>query len=290
MTSGAGALAYALICGKRHDPLADKIPVYKPHSVNTMVLGTILLWFGWFGFNGGSSLNATIRGVYAACNTNVAAASGALSWMFIDYFRKGRKWSTVALCSGVVAGLVGITPASGFVPIYTAVPIGVLAAAGANFAADLKYLLHIDDGLDVFAIHAVGGFVGSMCTGLFAADYIAALDGFTAISGGWINHHWIQLAFQLASATATLGWSFGVSYVTLFTLNKIPYLKLRLSAEEEELGTDHAEIGEVGYEWYVEEMNPIQGLTPSSGPSSVNKDHEDAEKIPGTPQTSAGPA
>ena len=117
-----------------------------------------------------------------------------------------------------------------------------------------------------------------------------SINGFTAISGGWINHHWIQLAFQLASATATLGWSFGVSYVTLFTLNKIPYLKLRLSAEEEELGTDHAEIGEVGYEWYVEEMNPIQGLTPSSGPSSVNKDHEDAEKIPGTPQTSAGPA
>jgi len=275
MTSGAGALAYALMCGKRHDPVADGLPIYKPHSINTMVLGTIFLWFGWFGFNGGSSGNATIRGFYAAANTNLAAACGALSWMYIDYFRRGRKWTTAGLCSGAVAGLVGITPAAGFVPIYTAVPIGFLTAAGANYAVGLKHILHIDDGLDVFALHGVGGFIGSMCTGLFAADYVAALDGATVISGGWMNHHYVQLGYQLAGATATLIWSFGISCIILFTMNHIPYLKLRMSLEDEVTGTDEIEIGEIGYDWEAHETaSNLPGLVPSRGDSLHKSDGE----------------
>ncbi|ANB11904.1 ammonium permease MEP2 [Sugiyamaella lignohabitans] len=249
MTSGAGALAYALVCGKRHDPLADdKVKTYRPHSVLSVVLGTVFLWFGWLGFNGGSSGNATIRGFYAANSTNLAAASGAMTWLMIDYFRKGRKWSVVAICTGAIAGLVGITPAAGFVPCWSAVPIGVITAAVCNFAFDLKKVLHIDDGLDVFALHGVGGLMGSILTGFFAADYIAALDGATQIPGGWLNHNYRQLGLQLAGATATLGYSFTVSTVILVALKYIPGFHLRLSVEEELLGTDVCQIGETYFQ------------------------------------------
>ncbi|CDK27045.1 unnamed protein product [Kuraishia capsulata CBS 1993] len=262
MSSGIGALAYALICGKRHDPITDSgIPKYRPHSVTSVVLGTVFLWFGWFGFNGGSSGNATIRGFYACVNTNLAAACGGLTWMFVDYFRCGRKWTTVGMCSGAIAGLVGITPAAGFVPVYFSVPIGVITGIVCNFAVDLKSILHIDDGMDVFALHAVGGFTGSVLTGLFAADYVAHLDGSSIIDGGWINQHYKQLGYQLAAATSTLLWSFVVTSILLIVMNKIPFLKLRLSEDEEELGTDAAQIGEFTYqesEMYIPE--PIRSV------------------------------
>lgn len=266
IASGAGALAYALICGKRHDPAADRMPMYRPHSVNSVVLGTVFLWFGWFGFNGGSSGNATIRGFYAANSTNIAAACGCLTWMFIDYFRKGRKWSTVGMCSGAVAGLVGITPAAGFVPVYTSVPIGIIAAAAANFAVDLKHLLHIDDGLDVFALHGVGGIAGSVCTGLFAADYIARLDGATEIDGGWMNHNYVQLGYQLAAIVSTLAWSFVVSSIILLAMNQVPFLKLRLTIEKEVDGVDKAQIGEFTFDW--EDGDVLLNTPPTTRPGS----------------------
>lgn len=269
MSSGAGALAYALICGKRKDPAADGIPTYKPHNIVNVFLGTVLLWFGWFGFNGGSSGNATIRGYYAAANTNLAAACGGLTWMFIDWFRKGHKWSTVALCSGSIAGLVGITPAAGFIPIYFAVPTGVLAAFAANFAVDLKHILRIDDGLDIFALHGVGGFVGSVCTGLFAADYVARLDGSTEIPGGWLNHHYVQLGYQLAGCCATLGWSFTISSIVLLIMNRIPYLKVRLTEEEEFEGTDAAQIGEVAL--FNDDLDTIMGTGPTPTPEKRSR-------------------
>ena len=128
--------------GKRNDPVTRKgMPKYKPHSVTSVVLGTVFLWFGWMFFNGGSAGNATIRAWYSVMSTNLAAACGGLTWMVIDYFRSGRKWTTVGLCSGIIAGLVGITPAAGFVPIWSAVVIGVVTAAGCNLAVDLKGLL-----------------------------------------------------------------------------------------------------------------------------------------------------
>lgn len=274
MSSGAGALAYALICGRRIDTggngSSGRVPTYRPHNIFYVFLGTVFLWFGWFGFNGASSGNATIRGYYAAANTNVAAGCGGLTWMFIDWFKKDRKWSTVALCSGAIAGLVGITPAAGNIPIYFAVPTGVLAAAGANYATDLKSVLGIDDGLDVFALHAVGGFVGSICTGLFAADYIARLDGSTEIDGGWLNHNYIQLGYQLAGACATLAWSFVVSSIILLILNRIPFLRLRLSEEDELAGTDSAEIGE---DAYFDELD----LREKTG-SVLSRDYIDAKR------------
>jgi Amt family ammonium transporter len=123
---------------------------------------------GWFGFNGGSALAANLRAVYASVNTNLAASVGGVTWCLLDY-RLERKWSTVGFCSGVVAGLVAITPGSGFVPVWSAVVFGVLGAAACNYGTKIKYLLRIDDALDIFAVHCIGGLVGNLCTGLFAA-------------------------------------------------------------------------------------------------------------------------
>ncbi|GMM34892.1 ammonium permease [Saccharomycopsis crataegensis] len=252
-SSGISALAYALILGKRNDPTVTHLPKYKPHSVTNIVLGTIFLWFGWLGFNGGSGGSSSIRAWYACMNTMLAAACGGLAWLFVDYFREGRRWTTAGMCMGVIAGLVGITPAAGFVPIYFAVPIGVICAIACNYAVDIKEYLKIDDGMDVFSLHAVGGFVGSCLTGLFAADYVAASDGSVAnggspIDGGWLNHHYKQLGYQLAACTSILLWSFCMTSIILLVMDKIPFLKLRLSEDEEELGTDAAQIGEFIYE------------------------------------------
>lgn len=261
--SGFAALAYSLILGKRHDPVAKgKVPKYKPHSVTSIVFGTIFLWFGWFGFNGGSTGNATIRSWYACVNTNLAAACGGLTWMFVDYFRTGGKWSTVGLCMGAIAGLVGITPAAGFVPVYTAIVFGVVPAIACNFAVDLKNILGIDDGMDVFALHGVGGFIGSALTGLFAADYVAKTDGATEIAGGWMNHHYKQLGYQLAGSCSVGLWSFVVTAIILFAMDKVPFLRLRLHEDEELMGVDLAEIGE--YAYYDEE--DATGLGPKSSP------------------------
>lgn len=132
-----------------------------------------------------------MRAVMAAVVTNLAASVGGMTWCVLD-FRLERKWSTVGFCSGVVAGLVAITPGSGFVPAWSAVVFGVVGSAATNYATKLKYILHIDDALDIFAIHSVGGLVGDLLTGCFAADYIAHLDGYTVIQGGWINRHWVS--------------------------------------------------------------------------------------------------
>lgn len=250
--SGHGALIYALILGKRNDPLTKNgMPKYKPHSVTSVVLGTVLTWVGWIGgFNPGSAGNATIRAWYSAFSTNLAASCGALTWMFIDYFRCGHKWTTVGLCSGAIAGLVGITPAAGFVPLWASVIIGIVTAAGCNLAVDIKHILRIDDGLDVYSLHGVGGCIGSVMTGIFAADYINALAGVEGapISGGWINHHWKQVGYQLAALCSTVAWTCVVTACLLLIMDRIPFLRLRLRPEEEELGTDEAQIGEFTYD------------------------------------------
>ncbi|CAN3375935.1 hypothetical protein DIURU_003143 [Diutina rugosa] len=267
--SGFAALAYSLWLGKRKDPLitTGKVPKYKPHSTFYVVLGTIFLWFGWFGFNGGSTGNATVRSWYAMVNTNVAAATGGLTWMGIDYFRTGGKWSTIGLCLGAIAGLVGITPAAGYVPIYTAVAFGVVPAAICNFAVDIKNLLQIDDGMDVFSLHGIGGFVGNFMTGLFAADYVAAGDGSVAkdasarIAGGWMNHHWKQLGYQLAASCSVAAWSFVVTSILLLAMDRIPFLRIRLHEDEELIGTDFTQIGEFTY--YDEETGEMKKFNDS---------------------------
>lgn len=246
ISSGAAALAYSLMLGKRRGHGTHELN-YRPHNVTHIVIGTVFLWVGWFGFNAGSALAANLRAIMAAVVTNLAASVGGLTWCVLDY-RLERKWSTVGFCSGVIAGLVAITPGSGYVPAWAAVVFGVVGAAACNYATKLKFLLHIDDSLDIFAIHGVGGLVGDLLTGLFAADYIAHLDGFTEIDGGWLNHHWIQLAYQLCDGVTGMTYSFVVSCIILFVLNFIPGLHLRASEQEEIMGMDETEIGEFAYD------------------------------------------
>lgn len=242
ISSGTAALAISVYLGKRRGWGTERL-AYKPHNTSFVVIGTVLLWFGWFGFNGGSALSANLRAIQACIVTNLAASVGGLTWMIIDW-RLERKWSAVGFCSGAISGLVGITPASGFVGSPAAVAIGVVTAAGCNFATKLKYVINVDDTLDVFASHGVGGFIGCVLTGLFADSRVAGFDGLTEIPGGWINHNYIQLGYQLADATSGMAYSFVMTSIILWIMHFIPGLNLRCDEEAEIVGMDEAFVGE----------------------------------------------
>jgi Amt family ammonium transporter len=178
ISSGTAALAISIYLGKRRGYGTPRL-AYKPHNSSYVVLGTVFLWFGWFGFNGGSALGANLRAIQACIVTNLAASTGGLAWMLLDY-RLERKWSVVGFCSGAVAGLVAITPGSGFVGsrrwlvsrslsfieakifLAAAVAFGVLGGTICNFATQLKFLFDYDDALDIFAVHTIGGLVGNV--------------------------------------------------------------------------------------------------------------------------------
>jgi len=256
ISSGAASLAYALILGKRQ---GHGVEEFKPHNMANVVLGTALLWFGWFGFNGGSALAGNIRAGMACVVTNLAASVGGLTWMMIDY-RLERKFSALGFCSGAVVGLVAITPGSGFVGPAASVAFGFIGSIICNFACKLKHAFDFDDALDVFAVHGVGGFVGDFLTGIFAESYIAGLDGTTVINGGWLNGNFIQVAYQLADGTAGMAYSFGVTYFILFIMDKIPGLSLRVDAETEIRGLDAGEIGELAY-YHVDKIVVVDPKT-----------------------------
>ena len=167
ISSGSAALAYSLMLGKRRGHGTHELN-FRPHNVTQIIIGTVFLWVGWFGFNAGSALSASMRAVMAAVVTNLAASVGGVTWCLLDY-RLEKKWSAVGFCSGVVAGLVAITPGSGYVPAWSAVVYGVAAGSACNYGTKIKFLLGIDDALDIFAVHAIGGLVGNLCTGFFAA-------------------------------------------------------------------------------------------------------------------------
>lgn len=249
IASGSAALAYSLMLGKRRGHGTHELN-YRPHNVTHIVLGTVFLWVGWFGFNGGSALSANLRAIMACMVTNISAAVGGITWCLLDY-RLEHKWSTVGFCSGVIAGLVAITPGSGFVPAWAAVIYGVVGGAACNYATKLKFVIEVDDALDIFAEHGVGGIVGNILTAFFAADYIAHLDGYSEYPGGWINHHWIQLGYQVADSVAGFAYAFGGTCIILFVMNLIPGLSLRASEQAEIMGIDDAELGEFAYD-YVE--------------------------------------
>jgi Amt family ammonium transporter len=162
ISSGSAALAYALMLGKRRGHGTQELN-YRPHNVTHVIIGTVFLWVGWFGFNGGSAVGSNLRATMACVSTNLAASVAGFTWVLVDY-RLERKWSAVGWCSGAVTGLVAITPGSGFVPAWAAVIFGVVAAITCNYATKLKFVLGIDDSLDIFAVHAVGGAVGDILT------------------------------------------------------------------------------------------------------------------------------
>ncbi|KAK1769509.1 ammonium transporter AmtB-like domain-containing protein [Phialemonium atrogriseum] len=251
VTSGAAALAYSMVLGRRRGHGTHELN-YRPHNVAHIVVGTVFLWVGWFGFNAGSALSANLRAVVAAVVTNLAACVGGITWCVLDY-RLERKWSTVGFCSGVVAGLVAITPGSGYVPVWAAIPYGILGAGLANYATKLKFVLGIDDALDIFAVHGVGGLVGTVCTGVFASARVARLDGAGGggVVGGWLDRNWAQLGYQLAASVSGLGYSFVATAAILLVVGRVPGLRLRAAEEDEIAGIDDAEVGEFAYD-YVE--------------------------------------
>ncbi|BGP50784.1 hypothetical protein JCM10450v2_006710 [Rhodotorula kratochvilovae] len=275
ITSGTASLIWSLYLGRRRGYGTAKL-AYRPHSVSHVILGTTLIWFGWFGFNGGSEAAMNLRSVQAGIVTNVAAAMGGLTWMIMDFIYT-RKWSAVSLCSGILAGLVGITPAAGFVGTPSALAIGFITAILANFATGIKVLLKIDDAVDGFAIHGIGGFVGAFLTGLFADTRVTGFDGYSS-GGGWFNHNWVQLGWQLASAVAAMAWAAVVTFILLVIVDHIPGLKLRASEESEILGIDEAECGEYGYDFLALRREMDDGHVEAHAGLSRSPSHLSNEK------------
>ncbi|KAJ3012342.1 hypothetical protein HKX48_006328 [Thoreauomyces humboldtii] len=266
IASGFAGLAYCIMAGKRHKTEEG----FKAHNMTNVFLGLALLWFGWYGFNAGSALAATPRAAMAGVATTVAAASGSLSWMFYDYMRH-RKLSGLGYCAGAVAGLVGITPAAGFVAPWAAIVIGAVTAVCCNIACRIKDRLGFDDSLDAWGVHGVGGYVGGILTGVFAQKWIAALDG-SVIEGGWLDGNFIQVGYQLAASTTIAAWSFFVSLILLFLIDKIPGMHIR-PTEQDQITGDDEQMGEVAYE-----IITTTNLHHAHHPSTTTKRVEKVEK------------
>ncbi|GAA5892262.1 hypothetical protein JCM6882_003624 [Rhodosporidiobolus microsporus] len=280
ITSGTAVFALSWFLGPRRGYGTAKL-AYRPHSVSHIIIGTMLLWFGWFGFNGGSAFAINLRAIQSCVATQVATSMAAITWTGLDYIYTG-KLSAVSMASGCLAGLVGITPAAGYVGAPAALAIGFLTAIAANYATGIKVLLKIDDAVDSFALHGVGGFVGSFLTGLFADSRVTSFDGLTEIDGGWINRNWIQLGYQLASSVTIMSYTFVVSVILLYMINYIPGLKLRASEDQEIVGMDEAECGETAYD-FVQIRREVEGgdETNTAVPSvHTTNSHEKVNKSP----------
>lgn len=240
ISGGYAALVVSWFLGKRKDFDRERKLTSRQRKNDTVMvfLGTSLIYFGWMFFNSGTALNDTIRSSYAFANTNLAASAGMITYALLHYVRNRQRWSVIAACEGVIAGLVGITPAAGFVPFHFAIVTGIATAAVCNLTDGVTRLLGIDEGLEVFNLHGTGGFIGSVCTALFAADWVAALDGSTKIAGGWINGNYIQLGYNLAASVSVAAWTSFMTFALLHLINVIPGLKFRISEAEEEAGFD----------------------------------------------------
>ncbi|MGN6421109.1 MAG: ammonium transporter [Pseudobacter sp.] len=234
ISAGMAALAGALVLKRRNSHKEHReIP---PANIPYVLIGTGLLWFGWFGFNAGSALAANSLAVSAFFTTNTAAAAAGLSWMFFDVLR-GKKPSVLGFCIGAVVGLVAITPAAGFVAIPQSITIGVVAALVSNIAVFYKQKSTLDDTLDVFPCHGLGGIVGMLLTGVFATKAVngAGADGLWLGNAGFL---WTQVKGMLIAVT----FSFTVSWLIFKFINFI--LPLRVTSEEEELGLDATQHNE----------------------------------------------
>jgi Amt family ammonium transporter len=233
-SSGVAALVAALAIGRRAGHGAGM----EPHDIPMTVLGAGLLWFGWFGFNAGSALTAGGLAANALVVTNIGAAAATLSWVLVSYFHKG-KVSVLGAACGAVAGLVAITPASGFVTAGGAVVIGLTVGVVCYGATLLRGRLRIDDALDVFAVHGVGGTFGAIATGVFATTAINAYPGLVDGNAG-------QVLIQVVAVGATIAYS-GVATFAIIKLVEF-VLGLRVPAHEEEVGLDLAVHGEAAYQ------------------------------------------
>jgi Amt family ammonium transporter len=235
ISSGVSALVVALVIGKR-TVNGDRM---EPHDVPMTVLGAGLLWFGWFGFNAGSAVAANGLAASAFMATNTAAAAGTITWVLASYLR-GRKVSVIGAACGAVAGLVAVTPASGFVGVGGALIIGLVAGALCFSATLLRERIKVDDALDVFAVHGVGGTFGAIATGVFATALVQ--PAYT----GLLEGNGQQLVNQLIAVGATIAYAVIATFVIVKVVDVV--LGLRVNKESEEAGLDLSVHGEVAYQ------------------------------------------
>jgi Amt family ammonium transporter len=228
MSAGFAALAGAMVLGRRKTHQAREATT--PANIPFVILGTGMLWFGWFGFNAGSALSASGQAAMAFATTNTASASAALAWIFFDQMR-GQKPSALGACVGAVVGLVAITPAAGYVGIGEAIFIGTCASVVSNLMVHWKNASTLDDTLDVFPCHGVGGMVGMLMTGLFAKDV------------GLMSGHAYTFLVHCGALVFVAVFSFGGSYL-LYKITDL-IIPLRVSEEQEEIGLDLSQHGEV---------------------------------------------
>ncbi|MDY7031230.1 MAG: ammonium transporter [Thermodesulfobacteriota bacterium] len=231
ISSGISSLAAILVLGKRRGYLKEKI---IPHNLTITLLGAGLLWFGWFGFNAGSALAANTSAGLAFTVTHLASSSAALAWLICEWIHQGKP-SALGIASGIVAGLVAITPAAGFVKPIESIIIGLVAGALCYKAVLLKVKLRYDDSLDVFGIHGVGGIWGALATGIFVT-----VGGTGVLAGNW-NQLWVQFLGILA----TVVYAFVGTLIIAYILDKT--IGLRVEEEDEVIGLDQTQHGEIGY-------------------------------------------
>jgi Amt family ammonium transporter len=234
ISAGCAALAGAIVLKRRKAHIENKeIP---PANIPYVLIGTGLLWFGWFGFNAGSALGANSLAVSAFATTNTAAAAAGLAWMFFDVVR-GKKPSVLGFCIGAVVGLVAITPAAGFVAVPQSIFIGAVASLISNLAVYYKSKSTLDDTLDVFPCHGVGGMVGMIMTGIFATKTVNS-----AGNDGLFYGNFSFMLTQLKALVVVVGYSFVMSLAIFKFIDLI--LPLRVSEEEEEMGLDYSQHAE----------------------------------------------
>lgn len=265
INAGVAALVLAIILGKRRGWPREPM---RPHNLTMVMLGAGLLWFGWFGFNAGSSGAANWAASFALVNTLAATAAAILGWLLVERIRDGKPTSLGA-ASGIVAGLVAITPACAAVSPIGALIIGVVAGAACALAVGLKYRFGYDDSLDVVGVHLVGGLIGTLMIGLLATD--VAPDGATGLFyGGGFDQLWRQAV----GAGAVLIYSLVLTTIIAFIVKAA--VGLRVSDDDEITGIDETEHAESGYDFST--LRGGSGLRPASGASTQSaRDHEPAK-------------
>ncbi|GAA2543958.1 ammonium transporter [Pseudonocardia hydrocarbonoxydans] len=264
INAGIAALVLAIVLGKRRGWPREPM---RPHNLTLVMLGAALLWFGWFGFNAGSAVGSGAISGFAFLNTIVATAAAMIAWLLVERFRDGHPTSLGA-ASGVVAGLVAITPACSSVSPMGAIAVGAIAGVLCALAVGLKFRFGFDDSLDVVGVHLVGGLVGTLLIGFFAtADSPAGVAGL--FYGGGADQLWRQAV----GAVAVLVYSGVVTAIIAFALKFT--IGLRVSDEDEITGIDETEHAESGYDFST--LRGGSGLRPSAGASTQSaRDHEPA--------------
>ncbi len=237
VNAGVAGLMTAIVLGRRKGWPEQAV---HPHNLTMTLLGAGILWFGWFGFNGGSALGASPLAASAFTVTHMAAAAGALFWVIAEWIKDGKP-TTLGIASGAVAGLVAITPASGYVGTAAAIGIGLAAGVVCYLAVGLKFRFRYDDSLDVVGVHLVGGMLGALATGFFALKAINPAGG----ADGLVAGEPVLVLKQILGIAATLVYSGAVTFVLLKIVDKV--IGLRVDEEAEETGLDLAEHSEVGY-------------------------------------------